>query len=24
MMSLPCITIPSVEVLHFNGNDFVS
>jgi hypothetical protein len=24
MMSLPCITVPSVEVPHFNGNDFVS
>jgi hypothetical protein len=24
MMSLPCITIPSVEVPHFDGNDFVS
>jgi hypothetical protein len=24
MMSLPCITIPSVVVLHFDGNDFVS
>jgi hypothetical protein len=23
-MSLPCITIPSVEVPHFDGNDFVS
>jgi hypothetical protein len=23
-MSLPCIMIPSVEVPHFNGNDFVS
>jgi hypothetical protein len=24
MMSLPCITIPSVEVLHFDENNFVS
>jgi hypothetical protein len=24
MMSLPCITISSGEVRHFNGNDFVS
>jgi hypothetical protein len=24
MMSLTCITIPSVEVLHFDGTDFVS
>jgi hypothetical protein len=24
MMSLPCITIPSVEVPHFDENDFVS
>jgi hypothetical protein len=24
MMSLPCITIPSGEVPHFDGNDFVS
>jgi hypothetical protein len=24
MMSLPCIIIPSVEVPHFDGNDFVS
>jgi hypothetical protein len=24
MMPLPHITIPSVEVSHFNGNDFVS
>jgi hypothetical protein len=23
-MSLPCITIPSVEILNFDGNDFVS
>jgi hypothetical protein len=23
-MSLPCITIPSVEVPHFDENDFVS
>jgi hypothetical protein len=23
-MSLPCITIPSVEVRHFDGTDFVS
>jgi hypothetical protein len=23
-MSLPCITIPSVEVPNFDGNDFVS
>jgi hypothetical protein len=23
-MSLLCITIPSVEVRHFDGNDFVS
>jgi hypothetical protein len=23
-MSLPCITIPLVEVPHFDGNDFVS
>jgi endo-1,4-beta-mannosidase len=23
-MSLPCITIPMVEVPHFDGNDFVS
>jgi hypothetical protein len=23
-MSLPCITIPSGEVPHFDGNDFVS
>jgi hypothetical protein len=23
-MSLPCITIPSVEVPHLDGNDFVS
>jgi hypothetical protein len=23
-MSLPCITIPSVEVSHFDENDFVS
>jgi endo-1,4-beta-mannosidase len=23
-MLVPCITIPSGEVLHFNGNDFVS
>jgi hypothetical protein len=22
-MSLPCITIPLVEVPHFDGNDFV-
>jgi hypothetical protein len=22
-MSLPCITIPSVEVPHFDGNDFM-
>jgi hypothetical protein len=22
-MSLPCITIPSVEVPYFDGNDFV-
>jgi hypothetical protein len=24
MMSLPCITVPLVEILHFDGNDFVS
>jgi hypothetical protein len=24
MMSLPCITVPSVEVAHFNGTNFVS
>jgi hypothetical protein len=24
MMLLPCITISSVEVPHFDGNDFVS
>jgi hypothetical protein len=24
MMSLPCITIPSGKVPHFDGNDFVS
>jgi GT2 family glycosyltransferase len=24
MISLPCITIPSVEVPHFNGTNFVS
>jgi hypothetical protein len=23
MMSLPCITVPSVEVRHFDENDFV-
>jgi hypothetical protein len=23
-MSLPCITIPSVEVSHFDGTNFVS
>jgi hypothetical protein len=23
-MSVPCITVPSVEVPHFDGNDFVS
>jgi hypothetical protein len=24
MMLLPCITIPSVELPHFNRNEFVS
>jgi hypothetical protein len=24
IMSLLCITVPSVEVPHFDGNDFVS